>query len=118
MASLGTAFTFGHANILKRYTNEVYLAYDSDGAGVAATLKVIAIMREVGISARVINMRPHKDPDEFIQTLGKEAFEERIKQAESAMMFEVRILSENYNRNDPEERTTFYNEIAKKTCTD
>lgn len=114
VASLGTAFTFGHANILKRYTNEVYLAYDSDGAGVAATLKVIAIMREVGISARVINMRPHKDPDEFIQTLGKEAFEERIKQAESAMMFEVRILSENYNRNDPEERTTFYNEIAKK----
>lgn len=89
VASLGTAFTFGHANILKRYTNEVYLAYDSDGAGVAATLKVISIMREVGISARVINMRPHKDPDEFIQTLGSEAFEERIKmqKARSCLRF-------------------------------
>ena len=75
VASLGTAFTFGHANILKRYTNEVYLAYDSDGAGVAATLKVISIMREVGISARVINMRPHKDPDEFIRTYGRDRFE-------------------------------------------
>ena len=114
VASLGTAFTFGHANILKRYTNEVYLAYDSDGAGVAATLKVISIMREVGISARVINMRPHKDPDEFIQTLGSEAFEERIKNAESAIMFEVRMLSERYNLNDPEERTSFHNETAKR----
>ena len=114
VASLGTAFTFGHANILKRYTNEVYLAYDSDGAGVAATLKVISIMREVGISARVINMRPHKDPDEFIQTLGSEAFEERIKNAESAIMFEVRMLSEQYNLNDPEERTSFHNETAKR----
>ena len=114
VASLGTAFTFGHANILKRYTNEVYLAYDSDGAGVAATLKVISIMREVGISARVINMRPYKDPDEFIQTLGSEAFEERIKNAESAIMFEVRMLSEQYNLNDPEERTSFHNETAKR----
>ena len=114
VASLGTAFTFGHANILKRYTNEVYLAYDSDGAGVAATLKVISIMREVGISARVINMRPHKDPDEFIQTLGSEAFEERIQKAESAIMFEVRMLSEQYNLNDPEERTSFHNETAKR----
>ena len=114
VASLGTAFTFGHANILKRYTNEVYLAYDSDGAGVAATLKVISIMREVGISARVINMRPYKDPDEFIQTLGSEAFEERIQKAESAIMFEVRMLSEQYNLNDPEERTSFHNETAKR----
>jgi DNA primase len=114
VASLGTAFTFGHANILKRYTNEVYLAYDSDGAGVAATMKVIAILRELGISARVINMRPYKDPDEFIQALGSEAFEERINKAESAIMFEVRMLSENYNQNDPEEKTTFQKETAKK----
>ncbi len=114
VASLGTAFTFGHANIIKRYTNSVYLAYDSDGAGVAATLKVIDILRETGVAARVINMRPYKDPDEFIQTRGSEAFEERINQAESAVMFEVRILSEKYNLNDPEEKTRFHNEAAKK----
>lgn len=114
VASLGTAFTFGHANIIKRYANDVYLAYDSDGAGVLATMKVIAILREVGVKARVINMRPYKDPDELIQALGSDGFEERINQAESAMMFEARILSEQYNQNDPEERTKFQNEVAKK----
>ncbi|MGN0396096.1 MAG: DNA primase [Coprococcus sp.] len=114
VASLGTAFTFGHANIIKRYANEVYLAYDSDEAGVAATLKVIDILREVGVSARVINMKPYKDPDELIQALGSEGFEERVNSAESAMMFEASVLSERYNQNDPGEKTKFQNELARK----
>lgn len=116
VASLGTAFTFGHAGIIKRYAggNDVWLAYDSDGAGVAATKKVIAILREVGVGVRVINMRPYKDPDEFIQTLGREEFEERIKSAESGMMFLARILSEEHDQNDPGEKTRFQNEIARE----
>ena len=114
VASLGTAFTFGHANIIKRYADEVYLAYDSDGAGVAATKKVIAILREVGVGARVINMRPYKDPDEFIRNLGSEAFEERIKKAESGMMFLARIYSEEYDQSDPGERTKFQNQVARE----
>ena len=114
VASLGTAFTMGHANIIKRYTNDVYLAYDSDGAGVNATLKVISILREVGISARVIDMSPHKDPDEFINALGAQAFEERIEAAETGIMFEMKILSGQYNQRDPAERTGFQNEAAKR----
>lgn len=70
-ASLGTALTMGHATIVKRYTDEVYLAYDSDGAGRKATMKAIGIMREVGISTRIIDLKPYKDPDEFIHNLGK-----------------------------------------------
>ena len=92
----------------------MYLAYDSDGAGVAATKKVIAILREVGVGARVINMRPYKDPDEFIRNLGSEAFEERIKKSESGMMFLARIYSEEYDQNDPGERTKFQNQVARE----
>lgn len=114
VASLGTAFTFGHANIIKRYADEVYLAYDSDGAGVAATKKVIAILREVGVGVRVINMRPYKDPDEFIRNLGSEAFETRIQKAESGMMFLARIYSEEYDQSDPGERTKFQNQVARE----
>lgn len=114
VASLGTAFTFGHANIIKRYADEVYLAYDSDGAGVAATKKVIAILREVGVGVRVINMRPYKDPDEFIRNLGSEAFEARIQKAESGMMFLARIYSEEYDQSDPGERTKFQNQVARE----
>lgn len=112
-ASLGTAFTIQQAMLLKRFTDKVYLAYDSDGAGVSAALKAIPILREVGISARIINMTPHKDPDEFIKALGADAFEQRIREAESSIMFQVRIVAEKYNQQDPESRTEFQQEVVK-----
>ena len=74
MASLGTAFTSQHANVLKRYTDQVILTYDSDGAGIKAALRAIPILKEVGMSIKVLNMKPYKDPDEFIKNMGAEAF--------------------------------------------
>lgn len=114
VASLGTAFTIGHANLLKRYTREVYLTFDSDGAGIKAALRAIPILKEVGLTARVINMKPHKDPDEFIKALGAEAYQKRIDEAENSFLFEIRILEQNYDMKDPEGKTAFYNETAKK----
>lgn len=114
VASLGTALTSGHASLLKRYTKEVYLTYDSDGAGVKAALRAIPILKEVGIVTKVINMQPHKDPDEFIKAEGAQAYNERIAQAENSFMFEIRIMQKQYDMNDPESKTMFYNEIAKK----
>lgn len=114
VASLGTAFTIGQANIIKRYTDEVYLAYDSDGAGTNATMKAIGIMRSVGITTRVIDMKPYKDPDEFIKNMGREAYEERILNATTGIMFEVACLANNYNLKDPEEKTRFTKDVAKR----
>lgn len=114
VASLGTALTSGHASLLKRYTKEVYLTYDSDGAGVKAALRAIPILKEVGIMTKVINMRPYKDPDEFIKALGADAYQERIDQAENSFMFEIRMMEQNYDMSDPESKTAFYNEVAKK----
>ena len=116
VASLGTALTSGHANLLKRYTKDVYLTYDSDGAGIKAALRAIPILKEVGITTKVINMKPYKDPDEFIKALGAEAYQERIDQAENSFLFEVRILEQEYEMHDPESKTSFYNEVAKKLC--
>ncbi len=116
VASLGTAFTPEQANLLRRYTDSVLLAYDSDGAGVKAALRAIGILREAGITGKVINMRPYKDPDEFMKNLGREAFEERIAQAENSFFFEIRILEEQYNLKDPEQKTRFHREIARKLC--
>ena len=114
VASLGTSLTSGHANLLKRYTKEVYLTYDSDGAGVKAALRAIPILKEVGIITKIVNMQPYKDPDEFIKALGAEAYQERINQAENSFMFEVRIMEQNYDMHDPEAKTAFYNDIAHK----
>ncbi|MCI5857376.1 MAG: DNA primase [Agathobacter sp.] len=117
VASLGTALTSGHANLLKRYTKDVYLTYDSDGAGVKAALRAIPILKEVGITTKVINMRPYKDPDEFIKALGAEEYQKRIDNAENSFLFEIRIMREQYDMNDPESKTAFYNEIAKRLLT-
>lgn len=112
VASLGTAFTSGHASLLKRYTKEVYLTFDSDGAGVKAALRAIPILKEAGLTARVIDMKPYKDPDEFIKALGTEAYQERIDNAQNSFLFEISVLEQNYNLKDPESKTAFYNEIA------
>lgn len=114
VASLGTAFTSGHASLLKRYTKEVYLTFDSDGAGVKAALRAIPIVKEVGLTCKVINMRPYKDPDEFIKALGAEEYQKRIDEAENSFLFEVRILSEQYDMKDPESKTAFHTEVARK----
>lgn len=116
VASLGTSFTPGQANLLRRYTEEVVLAYDSDQAGVKAALRAIGILKEVGLTGKVLNLEPFKDPDEFIKSQGTEAFEERLKQAENSFFFELRMLQKEYDFNDPESKTKFHREIAKKLC--
>lgn len=117
VASLGTAFTTGQASLLKRYTEEVLLAYDSDGAGVNAALRAIGILKESGLRGKVINMRPYKDPDEFMKNLGAEAFRQRIDEAENSFFFDLRMLEGQYDMKDPESKTAFHREIAKKLCT-
>ena len=102
--------------ILKRYTDEVILSYDSDEAGTKAALRGIGILKEAGLKGKVLDLRPHKDPDEFIKNEGKEAFEERIRNAESTFFFEVRVMESQHNLSDPEDKTEFYRDIAKKLC--
>lgn len=116
VASLGTAFTAGQAGLIKKYTKEVLLAYDSDGAGVKAALRAIGILRDAGMSGKIINMSPYKDPDEFMKNLGKEAFGERIEHAENSFLFEIRMLERDFDMNDPEEKTNFHNHIARRLC--
>lgn len=114
VASLGTAFTVGQAHLLKRYTENVYLCYDSDYAGTDASLRALPMLHAVGITAKVINMRPYKDSDEFIKNLGADEFRKRIDEAENGFYFEIRVLSEKYDIKDPADKTKFLNEVAKR----
>ena len=114
VATLGTAFTAQHGNVLKRYADQVILTYDSDGAGVKAALRAIPILKEAGISVKVLNMKPYKDPDEFIKHMGPEAFRERIKEAQNSFLFEISVLRRAYDMKDPEQKTRFYQETARK----
>lgn len=114
VASLGTALTEGQANLIKRYTNDVLVCYDSDGPGVKAALRAIGIFRHAGLRTKVINMEPHKDADEFIKSKGTDAFQERIDNAENSFLFEIRILERGYDLSDPASKTSFFADVAKK----
>ena len=114
VASLGTALTFGHASLIKRYVSEVYLTYDSDEAGTRAALRAVPILKERGITTRVIRMDPYKDPDEFIKNLGAEAFEERIQKARNGFMFGLEILEKEFDMASPEGKTAFMREAARR----
>lgn len=116
VASLGTAFTSQQASLMKRYADEVFLSYDSDQAGTKAALRAIPILKEAGLSVKVINMRPYKDPDEFIKALGNEEYEKRIAEATNSFLFEVQVLEQQFDFNDPEQKTKFFQETAKKLC--
>ncbi|WP_026492610.1 DNA primase [Butyrivibrio sp. XPD2002] len=116
VASLGTAFTPQQANLLKRYTDLVILSYDSDGAGTSAALRGIEILKEAGLKGKVLNLKPYKDPDEFIKNEGREAFEERIKKAENPFFFEISVKEKEFDMSDPAEKTEFHRYIGKKLC--
>ena len=113
VASLGTALTEGHAGMLKRYVKDVYLSYDSDGAGQKAALRAIPILKIAGISCRFINMSAYKDPDEFIKALGAEEYEKRIQNAENSFMYQVRMTEKNYDLTDPEKKSDFQKKVAE-----
>jgi len=113
VASLGTALTPGHASLLKRYVKEVYLTYDSDGAGVKAALRAIPILRSVGIMTKIVHMEPYKDPDEFIKAVGAEAYQKRIDEAENSFLFEVRMKMREFDMHDPQSKTAFHQEVAR-----
>ncbi len=113
VASLGTALTSGHASLLKRYTQEVLLLYDSDEAGIRAALRGIPILREAGVNSRVVSLKPYKDPDEFIRNEGPEAFEERLNQAMDSFMFRVHAAESEFPMSEPQGQNRFFQQCAQ-----
>ena len=116
VASLGTSFTDGQAAVLKRYVKQVLLSYDSDGAGVKAAMRNIGILHAAGLTGKVVNLEPYKDPDEFMKNLGPEEFQKRLDQAENSFFYQIRQIEKNYRMEDPASRSEFYHEIAKRLC--
>lgn len=114
VAALGTAFTDNHAMLIKRYSKEVILTFDSDGAGKKAARRAIPILKKAGISIKVLDMTPYKDPDEFIKNLGAEEYQKRIDNAVNSFIFEIKMLQVEYDLKDPKGKADFYNNVAEK----
>ena len=113
VASLGTALTSGHASLLKRYTRKALLLYDSDEAGVRAALRAIPILKESGIEARVVSLKPSKDPDEWMKAYGGEALQERLEQARDGFMFRIDQEANKSSLEDPQDQNAFFDRCAE-----
>lgn len=107
VATLGTAITPEQARLMRTYCEEVIIAYDADGAGQAATMKAINLLSEAGLAARVLQLNDAKDPDEFLQKYGKEAFAELIEKAGSVISFELKKIEKGLNADSPEGKAEY-----------
>ncbi|HHY77517.1 MAG TPA: DNA primase [Clostridiales bacterium] len=112
VASLGTAFTENQARLLKRYANEIIIAYDSDAAGQAATQKGLAILEKEGCNVKVIRLPKGKDPDEFVRQEGLEAFNDLIEKSMSLIDYKIYNLKQNTDITNIEGRVRFIKQLA------
>ncbi|NLX61366.1 MAG: DNA primase [Tissierellia bacterium] len=113
VASLGTAFTQDQAKLLKRYSKNIYICYDSDNAGIKATLKALDILEREDVEPKVIILPKDFDPDDFIKEKGLDEFKKLEENALSSIDYRIYILKKKYNLNKVEEKIRFTKEAAK-----
>ena len=113
VASLGTALTEQQGRLLRKNSEQVIIGYDADGAGQAATLRGLEILQNMGCDIRVLQIYGAKDPDEFIIKYGPERFQKCVESAISLVEFKVKILKQNLNIENVNDKIKFLNEIAK-----
>ena len=114
VATLGTAITGEHARLVARFTKRVFLAYDVDKAGRAATLRGINLLEQVGVGARVISLGDgdSKDPDEFIKNHGAEAFRAKLRESVGQVDYRVGEILSRYRLSEPDEKLRCGAELA------
>ena len=113
IASLGTAFTAEHARLLKRFTQNVYIAYDADTAGAAATLRGMEILESAGLNVRIIQLPAGLDPDEYIKNEGKEGFARLQETAVSLIDYKVGQLVTQYRPDTIEGKINFTRALVR-----
>jgi DNA primase len=113
VASLGTAFTQNQGKLLKRYGEEVYICYDSDKAGINATIKALNILKNEGVEAKVVILPLGQDPDDFIKSNGLKEFEILLDKALNYVEYKIFINKQKYDLSNAEDKIKFTKEIAK-----
>ena len=113
VASLGTALTEEQGRLLRRYSEQVILSYDSDGAGQEAIMRGLSILENQGCDARVLQMDGAKDPDEYVIKYGSGRFKLLVENAISLVEFKIKMLKNKYNLENANDKIRFLKEITK-----
>ncbi len=112
-ASLGTALTSDQIHLLRRVSEKIYFGYDSDEAGVEATLRGIEKMFEQDVNPSILSFGKEKDPDDFIRKQGKDKFLNMIQNAKDGLRFLIDTIRQKYDMDVPERRRDLIKEIAR-----
>lgn len=112
VASLGTSLTEQQAQSIKKYCNNVYLAYDNDEAGIKATLRGIDILKNNELSAFVLDFSPWNDPDEYLSNNSTEEFEKIISNSKSSLQFQIEQIQKKYSLDMEKDKVTFIKEAS------
>ncbi len=113
VASLGTALTKEQAKLIKRYTKNVYICYDGDSAGRAATERGIEIFKEIGVYPNIVQLPDELDPDDYIKEYGKDSFEKLLENSLNPVLYDYNKLLTEHDLNDIDEKTVFLEELVK-----
>ena len=113
VASLGTALTEAQGRLLRKYSEQVIIGYDADGAGQAATLRGLEILQNLGCDIRILQIEGAKDPDEFVVKYGPDRFNLYVEKAISLIEYKVKMLKKELNIDNANDKIKFLNEIAK-----
>ncbi|MDD2555431.1 MAG: DNA primase [Syntrophaceticus sp.] len=114
VAALGTAFTNEQSRLLLRYAKDIILAFDQDTAGLAATMRSAGVLQELGAQVSVLGLSDAKDPDEFLQTYGREAFAAALEERTTSYLeFRLEQLLHRYNPENVYARAEIVMELAR-----
>lgn len=117
VASLGTSLTEEHAQLLSRYFKQAIVAYDGDGAGVAAAQRAIPLLEKAGLKVRVLRLTGAKDPDEFIKTYGRDAFSKLLDKSENQVDYRLAQIQKKFDLTDDAQKVSFLQEAAQLLST-
>ena len=117
VASLGTSLTPEQARLISRYTNEVIIAYDNDGAGIKASQRAIGILERLDLKVRVLRMTGAKDPDEYIRTRGADAFRNLLDGSEDQVDYRLGTVTAKYDLNQDDQKVAFLKEATALLAT-
>lgn len=113
VAPLGTALTQQQGWLLRKSSEKIILSFDSDEAGLTAKMRALEILQDMGCDIRILQMEGAKDPDEYIIKYGNSRFKNLVEKALSVIEFKVKVLKQNLNLDNVNDKIKFLNEIAK-----
>jgi len=118
IATMGTALTKEHKNIIRNMTNNVVLCFDGDAAGEKATLAAIELLEDTGINIKVVRLPDSMDPDEYILKEGKDSFLYQIKSAISLIDYKMEVLKKNMDFTNVKDISSYINSAIKELVTE